>query len=636
MVKIRSLLIREWVLFTGLILVLLFSLWWWGFIHLADAQAAAQATASLQGLDREIQSHMELSEDLGSALATLWARGRISPGGDPGTPAVVHALAVRERDVSLIALVDAAGNGVIADRRSGAWTTSTLRLEAQDRTRVQEFRWPDGGEPKPSGPPAWVPVDFRNRPWYRKVRNSRRPSWTDPYLFQRLGELGVTYAIPVWSRTGQWLGAIGVDLLLEDLTQEVWGIQPTLNSRVTITDAQGRALALPRIPEFDTPESRRAAYLEVASPAFLPVIHQVERQFRPGESGGGIRVGGERYFVSRRSLVRTPGVNWKVYLAFPESDLLSGPRRQALWALILSLLLVGLVSWRLSSLADRLAYPLAELADGSHSISQGEALVPPETSIAEIRDLGAALEASTRVLQEKKQLEEQLRRSQRLEALGQMAGGIAHDVNNFLGGVLAQIQLAKGHVPAVSAAQRHLAKAEETVARCGEIMMSLLSFGKPLKPQILDVDLNVVVGRAAELLDHARGKGVQVRLQLLEGVPLVHGDPVQLEQVIVNLGLNGRDAMPSGGTLTLSTGTIGGGQVFVRVSDTGTGMPPEVVERIFEPFFTTKDEAGTGLGLSMVFGMIQAHGGVVQVDSQPGLGSVFTVLLPSVLNGPEA
>lgn len=635
MVKIRSLLIREWVLFIGLVLVLLFSLWWWGFIRLVDAQAAAQATSSLFGLDREIQSHMELSEDLGSALAALWVRGRISPGLDPGTSAVVHALAVREREVSLIALVDAAGNGVIADRRLGAWTTSTLELRPDGQTQAQEYRWTDGGVPVPSGPPERIPADYRTRPWYRKVSRSKQASWTHPYQFQRLGQTGITYAIPVWSKSGEWLGAIGVDLLLEDLSREIWDIQPTKHSRVTITDDQGRALALPKISEFETLDSRRLAYLKPASPEFLPVVNQVDQRFRPGESEGRIRVNGERYFVSRRMFVRNPGVNWRIYLAIPDSDLLSGPRRQALWALALSLILVALVSWRLSFLADRLAGPLALLADGSQSIDLGVPLIPPETSIAEIKDLGDALEASTRVLQEKKQLEEQLRRSQRLEALGQMAGGIAHDVNNFLGAVLAQIQLAGSHASMEPAIKRHLIKAEETVTRCGEIMRSLLTFGKPAKPEVRRVDLNSLVNRAAELLDHARGKGIHVRLHLMEGMPPIWGDPVQLEQVIVNLGLNGRDAMPSGGTLTFSTGCLSDGQLFLRVSDTGTGMPPEVVERIFEPFFTTKDELGTGLGLSMVFAIVQAHGGLIEVDSQSGRGSVFTVRLPVVSGCPE-
>lgn len=628
MVRIRDLLIREWIVFIGLILALLFCLWWWGFIHLVDTQAAAQASTSLYGLDREIQSHMELSEDLGSALSTLWARGMILPGGDSGAMAVLHALAVREREVSLIALVDASGNGIIADRRSGSWTTTTLRLEPDGATRAQEYRWTEGGEPIPFGPPERIPVDYRTRPWYQKIRRSRRGEWIPPYQFQRLQSMGITYAIPVRAGSGEWLGAVGVDLLLDDLNREIWKMQPTENSRVTITDDLGRALALPRIPEFESPEARGRAYLQSATPDFLPVVHQIEGQFRPGETGGRILVQGKRFFANRRALIRDPGIAWKVYLAIPEHDLLSGPRRQAGWALGLALVIVAVVSWRMGVLADRLSDPLARLADGSQAFIHGEPLVPPETNIAEIRHLGAALEASSRMLQEKKQIEEQLRRSQRLEALGQMAGGIAHDVNNFLGGVMAQIHLAREGAASENTLHRHLAKAEESAVRCGEIIKSLLTFGKPVKPEVRDVDVNALVRRTADLLDHARGQGIAIRLQLVEGVSPVLGDPVQLEQVVVNLGLNARDAMPSGGTLTLSTGDTEEGQVFIQVSDTGIGMPSDVVDRIFEPFFTTKEETGTGLGLSMAFEMVKAHGGSIQVDSQPDLGSVFTVLLP--------
>lgn len=142
------------------------------------------------------------------------------------------------------------------------------------------------------------------------------------------------------------------------------------------------------------------------------------------------------------------------------------------------------------------------------------------------------------------------------------------------------------------------------------------------------VDLNELVRQAGRLLEHSRGKRMEVELDLDPSRPAVLGDKVQLEQVILNLGFNAKDATPEGGRISLRTGRQGREACF-EISDTGTGMTPEVREKLFTPFFSTKDEGlGTGLGLAMVASIVKAHGGRVLVESEPGHGSIFTVWLP--------
>ena len=225
--------------------------------------------------------------------------------------------------------------------------------------------------------------------------------------------------------------------------------------------------------------------------------------------------------------------------------------------------------------------------------------------------------------------EEHVRETQKIEAAGELAAGVAHDFNNLLMGISGYATLARKQVDAGSRLAEYLSHIEGCVERAASLTQQLLAFGRKEALQLVDLDLNQLIGDAASMLRALLGPQVVVELALEPELWNVSGDPVQLQRVLLNLTLNARDSMPDGGTLTVCTAN-GDACVVLKVSDTGCGMSPEVQARMFEPFFTTKEHGqGTGLGLSSVHGIVLQSGGDIAVDSAVGDGTTFTIMLPA-------
>ena len=285
------------------------------------------------------------------------------------------------------------------------------------------------------------------------------------------------------------------------------------------------------------------------------------------------------------------------------------------------------ITWRLVAVSRRITRPLLELAEASQGLLAELPMPLPPTEIRELALAGQALAAASAGLQERQRLESEIQRIQRLELLGTMAAGLAHDLNNHLSAIQGQIQMAGLKAPD-DPSSPHIARALEACGRMSRLLQDLVSFGKPRKIVMEEVDLNELVRQAGRLLEHSRGKRMEVELDLDPRQPVVRGDKVQLEQVMLNLGFNAKDATAEGGRIGLRTRRLGREACF-EISDTGTGMTPEVREKLFIPFFSTKGEGqGTGLGLAMVASIVKAHDGRVLVESEPGHGSIFTVWLP--------
>ena len=240
---------------------------------------------------------------------------------------------------------------------------------------------------------------------------------------------------------------------------------------------------------------------------------------------------------------------------------------------------------------------------------------------------------------ERTALEARLRQSQKMEAVGRLAGGVAHDFNNLLTAITGSLALALRDVDAASRAHRWLKETDKAAWRAAALTHQLLAFSRQqvIAPRV--VDLRAVVEGSGSMLSRMIGEDVALRIRACEEPCLVEVDQGQLEQVLLNLAANARDAMPDGGTLAIevsrSKGVAPGGRaargpcVVLTVTDTGHGMNEDVQARIFEPFFTTKPAgSGTGLGLAMVYGAIEQNGGSIDVVSKPGRGSTFRVQLP--------
>ncbi|HEY7612307.1 MAG TPA: PAS domain S-box protein [Gemmatimonadales bacterium] len=247
---------------------------------------------------------------------------------------------------------------------------------------------------------------------------------------------------------------------------------------------------------------------------------------------------------------------------------------------------------------------------------------------------------------ERKNLEEQLRQAQKMEAVGQLAGGVAHDFNNLLTAIIGNAELLLRVIEPEDARRLDVLEINRAAHRAATLVRQLLAFSRKqvLQPRV--VDLNAVVGDLSTMLRRVLGEHVELRLELQPELGRVLADPGQLEQVITNLAVNARDAMPSGGTLTIRTADVDaanvpgqspesmplvGPLVELTVRDDGVGMDERTLARLFEPFFTTKELGrGTGLGLATVYGIVRQSGGHIRVNSRLHHGSTFTVYLPRV------
>lgn len=253
--------------------------------------------------------------------------------------------------------------------------------------------------------------------------------------------------------------------------------------------------------------------------------------------------------------------------------------------------------------------------------------------------------------EEQAKLEEQLRQAQKMESIGRLAGGIAHDFNNLLGVIIGYSDIALRNLPAADPRGKPLEEVKKAGERAAQLTHQLLAFSRK---QVIDpkvFDLNTAVGELTRMLERMIGEDIELNMILADHLGRIKADRGQIEQVLMNLVVNARDAMPVGGKITIETSdvdldeayahehfpVVAGSYVMLAVSDTGIGMSPEIQKHIFEPFFTTKEQGkGTGLGLSTVYGIVRQSGGYVWVYSEPDHGTTFKVYLPRVKSEEES
>ncbi|HEV7746616.1 MAG TPA: ATP-binding protein [Pyrinomonadaceae bacterium] len=267
------------------------------------------------------------------------------------------------------------------------------------------------------------------------------------------------------------------------------------------------------------------------------------------------------------------------------------------------------------------------------------------TAMKMAANLAASAIDNVRLLEHEREQAFRLQQSQKMEAIGNLAGGVAHDFNNLLTVILGNTELAFDKLHEADPLRPRLVEVDKAAKRAAVLTRQLLAFGRRQQMERRNIKLNEVIAEIMKLLNRIIGADVEVNVKAGSNLSTISADPAQIEQIVMNLAVNARDAMPEGGQLTIETSNVTldqshqrqysyiqpGKYVELQVSDTGTGMDEATKARIFEPFFTTKQVGkGTGLGLSMVYGIVKQHDGYIHVYSEPENGTIFRIFLPIV------
>jgi two-component system cell cycle sensor histidine kinase/response regulator CckA len=334
-----------------------------------------------------------------------------------------------------------------------------------------------------------------------------------------------------------------------------------------------------------------------------------------------------------RSLVRTLGYSADELAQLPAVDLFAPEDRGLVEAGLRRVLDTGAATLEVDLLSKEGAQTPYFLT-GSRFVVAGKACC-----------IATGIDVSARKL-----LEAELAQAQRIEAIGRLAGGVAHDFNNLVGVILGYGELAQVELGTDHAAREDVDEMVKAAQRAAELTRQLQAFSRKQVMQPTSLDLNVLVADADRILGRLIGESIRLVVRMAPDLGCVMADPGQIERVILNLALNARDAMPHGGTLSLETANadlrqeyiaghpmvVPGPYVMLAISDSGVGMSLETQSRIFDPFFTTKGPSGgTGLGLATVYGIVKQSGGYVWVYSEPGKGTTFRIYLPRVDHVPE-
>jgi signal transduction histidine kinase/CheY-like chemotaxis protein len=363
---------------------------------------------------------------------------------------------------------------------------------------------------------------------------------------------------------------------------------------------------------------------------------------------GADNYGEEALFFDKISSFKKDAVIGFVRIAFT-TELLNKNLHDILFRSIIISVLFMIPGWIIIYyIARKITRPLNRLTEGVAAVGSGGAVeeVPVETK-DEIGNLASAFNNMVDSLRrkeiEKQEIENQLRHAQKMEAIGTLAGGIAHDFNNTLSTIIGYAYLLQKEIKEGNPAKKYLDHLLSTSRRAVDFTQGLLTFSRKEIADPHPVDLNKVSRSMEEILTRLLGEDIDLKIELAEEELVIMADTGQIEQVLMNLATNARDAMLGGGSLTVATRTavlnkklsISSGlerhckYAVISFTDTGKGMNEQTKEKIFDPFFTTKETGkGTGLGLSMVYGIIKQHNGYIDVHSEPGKGTTFKIYLP--------
>jgi len=423
-----------------------------------------------------------------------------------------------------------------------------------------------------------------------------------------------------------------------------------LNNRLLGTVVVGREIDASRAADLSRIVSSQVAFQSQGAVVLSTVSGVQERdlskQIHDGAVPEQVQLADERYFTTTMELA--PDVSLTVLKSYDTATAFLNRLNQLLLGLgFVAVLAGGALVFLIS---DTFTRPLANLAEGVRALEGGDFAYPLQARGGdEVAQVTRAFESMRSTLQsndqQKQQLEEQLRQSQKMDALGRLAGGVAHDFNNLLTVIKGNTDLLLESLKPADVGHARCSQIQKVADRAAGLTRQLLAFSRSqvLQPKVLD--FNELVAEMSKLLRRLVREDVEFLLRLGESLGRVKADPGQIEQVLLNLTVNACDAMPKGGRLTIESYNAvieegapqgyppmePGKYVVLAVSDTGHGMDETTKARIFEPFFTTKEQGkGTGLGLATVYGVVKQSGGFIRVESAPESGTRFEIYLPHV------
>jgi len=621
---IRKLLLHELMALLGLMVAVSVALVWFGMQGTMDKQIEARTQESIVRLERDLRGNLLEAEQGGRVAASWLEDGRIPLDQPMIAEGILAPIFKESSSISSLIIMGADGQGVALYPRARGWTTFGLQGAGN---QIHRNLYRENGTLLDPPRTDSISLRFQDRPWYLAAQKTQIPRWVEPYTFLSAPDHGISFVAPVQNNQGQLRSVVCVDVLLDTLSRQVWETRPTPNAQALVCDERMQVLVATKDSE------DRGNFLKPLGPDNFPLFQQLVSQWKaPGHGSQLIRLqhGGRNFAGRVMPMSGSRGLSWLVCLAVPETDIQGNLRGLTGTLLAVGLGFLVLVAWRLRHLSRRIADPLALLARDAEALGEGATPNPPDSAIQEIRTLGMALQRAGHALEKESEMQLKLQHSQRLETVGTLTGGIAHDVNNQLAAIVGQLNLGREYLDPDHPAAHRMEKAEEAAQHCAKMIKSLLGFSHRARPELEILDLNQLVHTTATLVERLLGGRIRLDLDLAPDLEPVRGDRVNLEQVLMNLAVNARDAMPQGGRLLVSTRPETRGEICLSVKDSGTGIPPEVLPKIFDPFFTTKEVGkGTGLGLAMAFGIVQAHEGRIEVDSQLGVGTEFRIYLPS-------
>jgi two-component system NtrC family sensor kinase len=445
-------------------------------------------------------------------------------------------------------------------------------------------------------------------------------------------------AIPVTSDDGELLGVLCVGQLLNRRTAVVDRIKGGLYREETFEQRDVAIVSIflggKRIATTAASAAGdRAVGTLIAEDVYKHVLLGGERWIRPGYIV-------DDWYLTAYEPIRDPSgrVVGAVGLGLLERKFEETEHSAIAILVALTILAVILATALSYVLAKSIMKPVNSLIAATEKIAGGGSLeaIKLDRAPPEIEALGRAFNSMTAAIRARdqqlhRQTHDKLMRSDRLAMIGQLAAGVAHEINNPLGSILLFSRLVIQQVPPQGRIRENLDRIEKETKRCHVIVKSLLDFARERKPLVESLDVNEVLDMTLKLYEgQFLFQNIQVVREYGTQLPKIRGDQLQLQQVFMNIVLNAVDAMNGRGRLVLATKeSAPAGFVEIAISDSGCGIPPENIERIFDPFFTTKGVGhGTGLGLSVSYGIVQSHQGDIAVSSAPGAGATFTVSLP--------